>query len=523
MDEPHAEPRYEIFHDVLALAVLDWRRRFLAESQSRREQAELIAETERVRQETHATRTRLRKARALVGAMALLLVLCIVLAALAYRSASNARDARDDAEAASRKSQRAELKSRYNETRSQLSTDPSAALLSATGFDLDADSDPDGKLQELYRQALDAADTDVELRLGSPIVFAGFAGEDRLVAVTEDGMVRAWEVTAHDLVRLDAEPAFETAVTDDATTRVTQAGTVASNGFVVTLADDGEVSAVDVGTGDVDTLDQTFGNGATLTVNDTGTRERVVAWDFERHLAVWDVAKNEVVDAPAPGERLDSASLDATGHTLAMVSGLTVDVWDLDTGKLTATREFRSHLEPEQVAQTAVAAFPSQPGVVLVVVSGIKVEMSRWELDSDTVTPLGANLWWKQVTDAADVELAGFKYLAVAGDKKVMMFGEDGVFQAQTDTASDAVTAIETSPKDTSVWAVATAEGYVELYRTNRYPPQPSWTFRGQTGPLQSLVFSPDGDNLVTGVRTARSGSGGSRTPSSSGTSRTGS
>ena len=156
---------------MLAAAVLDWRRRFLAESQSRREQAELIAETERVRQETHATRTRLRKARALVGAMALLLVLCIVLAALAYRSASNARDARDDAEAASRKSQRAELKSRYNETRSQLSTDPSAALLSATGFDLDADSDPDGKLQELYRQALDAADTDVELRLGSPIVF----------------------------------------------------------------------------------------------------------------------------------------------------------------------------------------------------------------------------------------------------------------------------------------------------------------------------------------------------------------
>ena len=28
LDEPHAEPRYEIFHDVLALAVLDWRRRY---------------------------------------------------------------------------------------------------------------------------------------------------------------------------------------------------------------------------------------------------------------------------------------------------------------------------------------------------------------------------------------------------------------------------------------------------------------------------------------------------------------
>ena len=75
-DDPGSEPRFEVFHDVLALAILDWRRRFLAEAQARRQQAELLAEKERVEQETRETEEEAARARAVIAAMALLLLAC---------------------------------------------------------------------------------------------------------------------------------------------------------------------------------------------------------------------------------------------------------------------------------------------------------------------------------------------------------------------------------------------------------------------------------------------------------------
>jgi WD40 repeat protein len=501
LDEPHAEPRYEIFHDVLALAVLDWRRRFLAEAESRRQQAELVAEKERVEQETRATRSRLRKARTLIVAMALLLVACVVLAGWAVQQRNSAQDARDDAVAAEHRAEQAELDARVNEARSQLDTDPSGALRNLVQVAEDSGGSPPADLEALLRQAVDAADTDVELNLGSSVVFAGFAGPDRLVAVTESGLVRAWDVTSQAPVRLDEDLRLEVAVTEEneeETERVVQAATAADNTFLVVLSDAGVVSAVDLESGDVRRLDQTFGQGARLDVPD-GPRDRVVLSDFDRNLVVWDVAADRVVPSPSPGERLDGAALDPTGQTLALVSGLQVDVYDLDTLRRVASRTFDSHLEPAQVPQSAFVAFTGRPGVVLVLVFGSRIEMSRWVLDGDEVVPLGDNLWWKQVVDVSDVNLGGFDYLAVAGDKTATLFDDDGAFRAQTNFANDFVSGVQTSPVDSSVWALSTAEGYTGLYRTNIAPPKPFWTFRGQVGPITSLDFSPDGAAVVTG------------------------
>jgi WD40 repeat protein len=505
LDDPHAEPRYEIFHDVLALAVLDWRRRFLAEAQSRRQQAELLAEKERVEQETRETRNRLRKARALIGAMALLLVVCLVLGVVAYLSFTEVRnsrnaalDAKDRARTAARE---AERNKRLNDFSRKLNVDPSAALAEAMGFDLSADADPSGGFQDAFREAMDAADTDVVMQLGAPVLYAGFAGKDTVVAVTEDGHVRVWDVSSRRPVRLAEQPRFDVQVTSDASTRVVQAVPAVSDSYVVVLTDDHVVSSVDAATGAVQPLDRTFGDGVQVSEADTGNRNRVLVWDYQRNVAVWDVARNKVVSSPGPGERLDSGAIDASGRTVALVDGLRVDVWNLRTGRRTASRLFESHLNSlsHQLAQTAWVTFTGRPGVLLVAINGHKVEASTWDTGSDREVPLGDNLYWKSIYDVSDVWLADTHYLAVAGDKTVTLFADDGTFQAQTSSANDWITQVATSPKDSSVWALGAAEGYTSVYRTNLYPPRASWTFRGQQGRVQSLTFSEDGRNLVSG------------------------
>jgi WD40 repeat protein len=73
-----APPRYEIFHDVLGPAVLDWRARYVRE----RERAELERETETARRAERAERRRARVFRTL--ATVALIGLVVALAALAY-------------------------------------------------------------------------------------------------------------------------------------------------------------------------------------------------------------------------------------------------------------------------------------------------------------------------------------------------------------------------------------------------------------------------------------------------------
>ncbi|MGH3752901.1 MAG: hypothetical protein ACRDRP_09425 [Pseudonocardiaceae bacterium] len=68
---PH---RYEIFHDVLGDAVLDWRRHYVAQRVQEEASRELVAEREKARAEAQATRQRLRQTRLLAGLMVMLLI-----------------------------------------------------------------------------------------------------------------------------------------------------------------------------------------------------------------------------------------------------------------------------------------------------------------------------------------------------------------------------------------------------------------------------------------------------------------
>ncbi|MGH3771336.1 MAG: hypothetical protein ACRDRW_08070 [Pseudonocardiaceae bacterium] len=94
-------PRYEIFHDVMGAAVLDWRRDYVA----RRAQAEAsrtllaerekaAAEREKAQAEAQATRRRLRQTRLLAAGLAVVLLIAGVLSVRSYYDKRDLREQR---------------------------------------------------------------------------------------------------------------------------------------------------------------------------------------------------------------------------------------------------------------------------------------------------------------------------------------------------------------------------------------------------------------------------------------------
>jgi WD40 repeat protein len=497
MDEPHAEPRYEIFHDVLALAVLDWRRRFLAEAQSRRQQAELLAEKERVEQETRHTRNRLRKARALIGAMALLLLACAALAGWAVHSRGQAEDAKGEAA----------LNRTLTEVNSLLTTDPAAALKAAQQLTFEHD---DSRYEDAYRRAMDGADTDVVLTLGRPVALASFVGDDAIAAVTRGGRIVVWDMTSTDPIRVDAEPRIDQHLLGGA---ALQAVSAVSDTFVVVRTGSG-IWSVDLESGDVDLLDTPGMNGPSLAVAGGGRRDRLLVYDNSGHALLWDVAQNSTRTLPYLRDPTDAnadPAIDPTGEYVAALdrgsNPTKVQVWSVATGREVASTSLTSTQEVGtgslSFTATEGAVVPHDP-VLLIQATGRQTEVSLWDVHSEPI-PLGHGNQWRQVYDLAELTTRGSatdegerSRIAVAGDKSVTIFDHDGTFQAQTAAAHAWITAVETDPKDPSVFALAALEGYVGLYRTNLDPPQPMWTFRGHRGSINDLSFSADGRHLIT-------------------------
>jgi WD40 repeat protein len=77
-------PRYEIFHDVMGSAVLDWRRRYLTQQQQAESSRRLVAEREKAQAAARTARQRLRRTQLIAMSMAIMLLTVSVLAVLAY-------------------------------------------------------------------------------------------------------------------------------------------------------------------------------------------------------------------------------------------------------------------------------------------------------------------------------------------------------------------------------------------------------------------------------------------------------
>lgn len=87
-------PRYEIFHDVMGDAVLDWRRQYVAQRAQAEAARKLIAEREEARAEAQVTRRRLRQTRLLAATLVIALMVAGALGVFYYRVSQEAHKQR---------------------------------------------------------------------------------------------------------------------------------------------------------------------------------------------------------------------------------------------------------------------------------------------------------------------------------------------------------------------------------------------------------------------------------------------
>lgn len=177
-DQPALE-RYQIFHDVLAQKVLEWRSRYVKEKE--RHAAEAVAEEERRKAEKEAqAASRLRRALALVG---VLLLVSVVAAYMAWRQTQAANAGHREADAASLRA----------EAQRQLAVaaqkEVEAANAQATALQTE---------KEKYRLLAEEADARLAGRVADAerLQAQARAADTRIASEREQGNVRAGVLTA---------------------------------------------------------------------------------------------------------------------------------------------------------------------------------------------------------------------------------------------------------------------------------------------------------------------------------------
>ena len=262
--------RVEIYHDVLAAAVADWRRRHETERQLARE------------------RRRQRKLAAIVGVLVLGLALMTALAAYAFSQRSEARDQATTAQAR-------ELAAR---ALVQLESDPELSVMLAIEA---AEREPSRQVEDVLRTALVQSKLRRVVRGGGPIQAVAFATDGEVVVIDDRARRRLGATTRPVLSRDGSVTAFargaRIVVSSGGRER---AVTVPRPPVLVAVSDDGRAIAA------ADAL-------GTVTVH-TADSLRV----------------RRVLRGPP---RPHSLALDRGGRGLAVTSGRRIWSWDLATGR----------------------------------------------------------------------------------------------------------------------------------------------------------------------------------------------
>jgi WD40 repeat protein len=482
MDQVDAEPRFEIFHDVLALAVLDWRRRWVAETQ----QTELAAAKEEAEHETREAHRRLRRARLVISGLALLVIACMVLAVVAV----NARD-------------EAARNAALDDVNQLLATDPSAALAAALKTWSPGES---VEYENAFRTALDASDTEVELKLGSPVVASFFVKRPGgLVTSTEDGSIRLWKGRVVK-GRYTVEEESSADVTEgDTGERVISAAAAGDQRYVVVTTDGGKAYRVDLATGRIRIL-ATANDSMFVKAPRDGSGELIMAFEKDGTAGVYDVSTRRPIDLPGFESAVWGAAFDHRGEHLAtFAADSTVRVWDLRTRRLVSSAKVRNESGEDMTdIQGEFLTADDRPRLALV--TSPAMEFHRWDVSKDQRPAY--------IDDALafvyDLDDNGQGELVFAADNAPQLYADpDYKFTVDSyidllGNQKDEVTSVRFDPQDENMVALGSNSGEVELLdiTTNFASATSSFPLkihRGHTGGITSLGFAPEGGRLITG------------------------
>lgn len=481
LGEVDPKPRFEIFHDVLALAVLDWRRRTLTAREAETEQAHLVAERERAVGEAREARRRLRRTRMVVSGLALLLVGCLALTAVVVWSLRETNEAQESAD------QNLAL----DEVNRLLETDPSAALVRALlGWEEDGSSD----YEDAFRRALDASDTEVRLDHGVPVVAASFV-DDGLVTVTEDGRVRLWRSSGSAPYRVDEDPVLLADVVDEGV-RALDAVLAGDGSQVVVTTSEGTAHIVALSDGDVRRV-MGFEGSVYAEAGSGGSADLVLLRDDVLHVELWDVVRREQRPLAALRDAVYDAALDRSGRrlvTLVDEDGLQVLVHDVVSGRLVASVNANAVGKQYFTWGTAEYVGGGAEQTLLLALADDYSELFTWDY-TRRKEPRSTGIAVRQYA-MADRSSDGT--VAVAADKFVALHSPPGQPQFTTESR-DWITHVAFLPADPMRYVAGGREGIVALY--DRSSDKPLWQFRGHRGAISDLSISSDGSLVVTTSR----------------------
>ena len=177
------DPRYEIFHDVMGAAVIDWRRQYMASRQQEMASRQLVAERE---QAEAVARTAKRQLRFTLVSVALV-VLLLVTAGLAVITYQSVRTSQEQQQLAGQAASRA-----YAAKAVQfVADDPMRAVALAERA---LDRAPTVEAEDALRQAMSQDLPTAVLAHGAGVTSAAFSPQgDRLVTSSWDRTVRVWD------------------------------------------------------------------------------------------------------------------------------------------------------------------------------------------------------------------------------------------------------------------------------------------------------------------------------------------
>ena len=182
---PDADPAYEIFHDVLAPTILDWRTRH---TEARAAEARLGARLERSAEQTRAAEERARRyrrwlKRVSIVALVLLLALATTVAALAVRGQHAAEKAQMTSHSRALAAQAVTL----------LASDPASSLrLALTAMR----EDPNPEAASALRRALAAPEVRILRGDRNWVTSATFSPDGRYaLTASQDSTVRVWSAS----------------------------------------------------------------------------------------------------------------------------------------------------------------------------------------------------------------------------------------------------------------------------------------------------------------------------------------
>ena len=434
--------RYEIFHDVLVAAVLDWREQYMRKLQRREQeqerQKEALAKL-RAELEAQKQRHRARRLRYLTGFATLMALLCFSLWLYARSQSKAAREANKQLE-----QERGRLATLVELVDKQDHTMPyfEAVMRGHQRGVKDAAFSPDGKRlatgsDDGTARVWDAATGLLlrELPHPSPVSHTIFTPDGRLITGTEDGRARVWNI----------ETGLVQMVVNAHSGRLNDFALSPDGGLLATAGGDGVGRVFDLATGTaVGVLEGHRGGVNAINFSDDG--KLVVTGSDDFTVRVWNVRGGPSLHVLGDSRNaVNSVALSPKGGALVVAASAdwNVYLWDTSTGQLVAT--LSGHTGPVNSA-----AF-SPDGALAVSASDDKT-VRVWDLKTNRVLH----------------DLRGHSD-AVAGAE----FNRSGL---RVISASADYTA--------RVWDVVNSQLLAEL--------------RGHTGAVNSAAFSRDGNSAAT-------------------------